>query len=178
MASVLTELNNRGVKDIFIACVDGLKGFPEAIESVFPQTVTQVCIVHQIRHSLTYISYKDRKAVAAFKPIYTAATEDEALFALEEFGEKWNEKYPVIAKSWTANFNPMFAFPKEIRKAIYTTNVFAELFFAKDHENESRLPDGRSGDEIDLAGIAKHREKVDNADTELESGDESVCDHI
>ena len=132
--SVLTELNNRGVKDIFIACVDGLKGFPEAIESVFPQTVTQVCIVHQIRHSLTYISYKDRKAVAAdLKPIYTAATEDEALFALEEFGEKWNEKYPVIAKSWTANWqkiNPMFAFPKEIRKAIYTTNVIESLNYS------------------------------------------------
>jgi len=86
---VLTELNNRGVKDIFIACVDGLKGFSEAIESVFPQTIMQLCIVHQIRNSLTYISYKDRKAVVAdLKPIYTAVTEDEALFALELFGEK------------------------------------------------------------------------------------------
>ncbi len=129
--SVLTQLNNRGVKDIFIACVDGLKGFTEAIESVFPQTITQLCIVHQIRNSLTYISYKDRKAVVSdLKPIYTAVTEDEALFALELFREKWNSKYPLIAKSWTANWqriNPMFALLKEIRKAVYTTNVIESL---------------------------------------------------
>ncbi len=132
--SVLTELNNRGVKDIFIACVDGLKGFTEAIESVFPQTITQLCIVHQIRNSLTYISYKDRKAVVSdLKPIYTAITEDEALFALELFGEKWNSKYPLIAKSWNANWqriNPMFALPKEIRKAVYTTNVIESLNYS------------------------------------------------
>lgn len=89
--SVLTELNNRGVKDIFIACIDGLRGFTEAIESVFPQTITQLCFVHQIRNSLTYISYEDRKAVVSgLKPIYTAVSEDEPLFALELFGEKWN----------------------------------------------------------------------------------------
>jgi putative transposase len=131
---VLTELNNRGVKDIFIACVDGLKGFTEAIESVFPQTITQLCIVHQIRNSLTYISYKDRKAVVSdLKPIYTAVTEDEALFALELFGEKWNGKYPLIAKSWQANWqriNPMFALPKEIRRAVYTTNVIESLNYS------------------------------------------------
>lgn len=132
--SVLTELSNRGVSDIFIACVDGLKGFTEAIESVFPQTITQVCIVHQIRNSLTYISYKDRKAVAAdLKPIYTAVTEDEALFALEEFSEKWDARYPIIAKSWKANWqkiNPMFQFPQEIRRAVYTTNVIESLNFS------------------------------------------------
>jgi len=132
--SVLTELNNRGVSDIFIACVDGLKGFSEAIESVFPNTITQLCIVHQIRNSLTYISYKDRKAVVSdLKPIYTAITEDEALFALELFGEKWNGKYPLIAKSWQANWqriNPMFALPKEIRKAVYTTNVIESLNYS------------------------------------------------
>ena len=132
--SVLTEINNRGVKDIFIACVDGLKGFSEAIESVFPETITQVCIVHQIRNSLTYISYKDRKAVAAdLKPIYTAVSEDDALFALEEFAEKWNAKYPIISKSWTANWqriSPMFQFPKEIRRAVYTTNVIESLNFS------------------------------------------------
>lgn len=132
--SVLTELSNRGVKDIFIACVDGLKGFPEAIEAVFPNTVTQVCIVHQIRNSLAFISYKDRKQVAAdLKPIYTAATEDEALFALEEFSEKWNAKYPIISKSWTANWskiNPMFSFGQEIRRAVYTTNVIESLNFS------------------------------------------------
>ncbi len=132
--SVLTELNNRGVKDIFICCVDGLKGFTEAIESVFPNTITQLCIVHQIRNSLTYISYKDRKAVVSdLKPIYTAITEDEALFALELFGEKWNGKYPLIAKSWQANWqriNPMFALPKEIRRAVYTTNVIESLNYS------------------------------------------------
>jgi len=131
---VLTELSNRGVQDIFIACVDGLKGFTEAIESVFPNTITQLCIVHQIRNSLTYISYKDRKAVVSdLKPIYTAITEDEALFALELFGEKWNGKYPLIAKSWQANWqriNPMFALPKEIRRAVYTTNVIESLNYS------------------------------------------------
>jgi putative transposase len=131
---VLTELSNRGISDIFIACVDGLKGFTEAIESVFPNTITQLCIVHQIRNSLTYISYKDRKAVVSdLKPIYTAVTEDEALFALELFGEKWNAKYPLIAKSWNANWqriNPMFALPKEIRRAVYTTNVIESLNYS------------------------------------------------
>ena len=132
--SVLTELQNRGVSDIFIACVDGLKGFTEAIESVFPNTITQICIVHQIRNSLTYISYKDRKAVAAdLKPIYTAVTEDEALYSLELFAEKWDSKYPIIAKSWKANWqkiNPMFAFPQEIRRAVYTTNVIESLNYS------------------------------------------------
>ncbi len=132
--SVLTELQNRGISDIFIACVDGLKGFTEAIESVFPQTITQVCIVHQLRNSLTYVSDKDRKAVAAdLKPIYGAVTEDEALFALEEFAEKWNARYPIIAKSWKANWskiNPMFQFPQEIRRAIYTTNVIESLNYS------------------------------------------------
>jgi len=131
---VLTELSNRGVQDIFIACVDGLKGFTEAIESVFPNTITQLCIVHQIRNSLTYISYKDRKAVVSdLKPIYTAVTEDEALFALELFGEKWNGKYPLITKSWQANWQricPMFALPKEIRRAVYTTNVIESLNYS------------------------------------------------
>jgi putative transposase len=132
--SVLTELQNRGISDIFITCVDGLKGFTEAIESVFPQTITQVCIVHQIRNSLTYVSYKDRKAVAGdLKPIYGAVTEDEALFALEEFTEKWNTRYPIIAKSWRANWskiNPMFRFPQEIRHAVYTTNVIESLNYS------------------------------------------------
>ena len=129
--SVLTELQNRGVKDILIACVDGLKGFPEAIESVFPRTMVQICIVHQIRNSLAFVSYQDRKAVAAdLKLIYTAATLEEALFQLELFAEKWDARYPLIAKSWRANWlriEPMFSFPAEIRRAIYTTNVIESL---------------------------------------------------
>ena len=132
--SVLSELQTRGIKDIFIACVDGLKGFTEAIESIFPETITQVCIVHQIRNSFAYSSYKDRKEIAAdLKPIYTAVTEDEALFALEEFSEKWDERYPIISKSWKSNWqkiNPMFRFPTEIRRAIYTTNVIESLNFS------------------------------------------------
>lgn len=130
--SVLTELKNRGLQDIFIACVDGLKGFTEAIESVFPDTVTQVCIVHQIRHSLTYVSWKERKKVAAdLKPIYSAPTEEEGLAALEEFVEKWDTRYPVISKSWRANWHkisPMFRFTDDIRTAIYTTNVIESLW--------------------------------------------------
>lgn len=129
--SVLTELQNRGVKDILIACVDGLKGFPEAIETVFPKTMVQICIVHQIRNSLNFVSYKDRKAVAGdLKTIYTATTAEEALFQLELFAEKWDKKYPLIAKSWRANWlriEPMFQFPSEIRRAIYTTNVIESL---------------------------------------------------
>jgi len=129
--SVLTELQNRGVRDLLIACVDGLKGFPEAIETVFPRTLVQICIVHQIRNSLNFVSYKDRKQVAAdLKPIYTAATSEEALFQLELFSEKWNGKYPLIAKSWKMNWSriePMFQFPGEIRRAIYTTNVIESL---------------------------------------------------
>ena len=132
--SVLSELQSRGIKDIFIACVDGLKGFTEAIESIFPETITQVCIVHQIRNSFAYSSYKDRKEIASdLNPIYTAPSEDEALFALEEFAEKWDSKYPIIAKSWKSNWqkiNPMFRFPKEIRRAIYTTNVIESLNFS------------------------------------------------
>lgn len=132
--SVLTELTNRGVKDIFICCVDGLKGFPEAIESVFPNTITQLCIVHQIRHSLNYTGQKDRKAAAAdLKPIYAAPTAEEALFHLELFAEKWDAKYPVIARSWRANWQkiePMFQFPAEIRRAVYTTNAIESVQFS------------------------------------------------
>lgn len=132
--AVLTELKSRGVKDIFIACVDGLKGFTEAIESVFPETVTQLCIVHQIRNSLSFVSYKEKKKVAAdLKLIYSAATEDEALAALDAFQEKWDPRYPIIARSWRANWpkiSPMFRFTDEIRKAIYTTNVIESLNYS------------------------------------------------
>lgn len=129
--SVLTELQNRGVKDIFIACVDGLTGFPEAIETVFPQTKVQLCIVHLVRNSLSYVSYKDRKAVAAdLKTIYSAATESEAEQALILFAEKWDKQYPMISKSWMNHWQriiPFFAFPLDIRKAIYTTNAIESL---------------------------------------------------
>ena len=128
---VVTELKNRGVADIFIACVDGLKGFPEAIESVFPQTEVQLCIVHLVRHSLNYVSWKQRKEVARdLKTIYTAATDVEAEQRLTEFSLKWDEKFPMIAKSWRSNWTrviPFFAHPPEIRKVIYTTNAIESL---------------------------------------------------
>ncbi|MDV3000942.1 MAG: IS256 family transposase ISXax1 [Chroococcopsis gigantea SAG 12.99] len=129
--SILTELQNRGVKDIFIACVDGLTGFPEAIEAVFPKTRVQLCIVHLIRNSLSYVSYKDRKALAAdLKKVYGAPTEAAAEQALVEFGELWDKQYPTISKSWLNHWQriiPFFAFPHDIRKAIYTTNAIESM---------------------------------------------------
>jgi len=128
---VMTELKNRGVKDIFIACVDGLKGFPDAIESVFPQTEVQLCIVHLVRHSLNFVGWKERKQVASdLKLIYCAATVAEAEQRLAEFAAKWDSKFPTIAKSWRANWErviPFFAYPAEIRKVIYTTNAIESL---------------------------------------------------
>ncbi len=128
---VVTELKNRGVKDIFIACVDGLKGFPEAIETVFPDTQVQLCIVHMVRHSLNYVSWKQRKEVAAdLKTIYQAPTVEEAEFQLDQFEEKWNDSHPAIGKSWRNNWEritPLFSYPPDIRKAIYTTNAIESV---------------------------------------------------
>jgi putative transposase len=128
---VVTELKNRGVTDIFIACVDGLKGFPEALETVFPQTEVQLCIVHLVRYSLNYVGWKQRKEVARdLKTIYTSATEAEAEQRLAEFSAKWDAKFPMIAKSWRSNWTrviPFFAYPPEIRKVIYTTNAIESL---------------------------------------------------
>jgi putative transposase len=129
--SVVTELQNRGLKDIFIACVDGLTGFPDAIEAVFPQTRVQLCIVHLVRNSLSYVSYKDRKAVAAdLKLVYGAATETQAEQALIDFAQRWDKQYPTISKSWLNHWQriiPFFAFPDDIRKAIYTTNAIESM---------------------------------------------------
>jgi putative transposase len=128
---VVTELKNRGVVDILIACVDGLKGFPEAIESVFPQTTVQLCIVHLVRHSLSYVGWKQRREVAAdLKMIYTAATAEAAEQRLAEFSLKWDAKFPMISKSWRSNWTrviPFFAHPPEIRKIMYTTNAIESL---------------------------------------------------
>jgi putative transposase len=128
---VITELKTRGVQDIFIACVDGLKGFPEAIEAIYPETQVQLCLVHLVRHSLFYVSYRDRKDVANdLKLIYQAATLEEANHQLDEFADKWNSTYPIIVKSWRSNWIriiPMFSFAPEIRKAIYTTNTIESL---------------------------------------------------
>lgn len=129
--SILNELRNRGVKDIFIACVDGLKGFPQAIESVFPQAQVQLCIVHLVRASLNYVNWKDRKHVAAdLKPIYRAATAEQARAELDSFAERWGTKYQAIGKLWREQWErviPFFAFAPEIRKVIYTTNAVESL---------------------------------------------------
>src|SRR3984893_14501346 len=128
---VLTELKNRGVKDIFIACVDGLKGFPEAIAAVYPRTEAQLCIVHLVRNSLNYVSWKQRKAVAAdLRPIYRASTVEEAEQRLDEFAAKWDGAYPTISQMWRRNWEhltPFFAYPADIRKVIYTTNAVESL---------------------------------------------------
>jgi putative transposase len=128
---VLTELKNRGVKDIFIGCVDGIKGFPEAMEVVFPATQVQLCLVHMVRHSLSYVGWKERKAVAAdLRVIYRAATEAQAEQALAAFEAKWDKKYPTISKSWRAHWAELVMFlkyPEEIRRAIYTTNAIESV---------------------------------------------------
>ncbi|NOR43373.1 MAG: IS256 family transposase [Gammaproteobacteria bacterium] len=129
--NVLTELQNRGVKDILIACVDGLKGFPDAINTVYPDTHIQLCIVHMVRNSMKFVPWKDYKAIAAdLKAIYQATTEEMALQSLDQFSERWDEKYPQISKSWHAhwqNLNTLFNYPQDIRKAIYTTNAIESL---------------------------------------------------
>ena len=128
---VVTEIKNRGVQDIFIACVDGLKGFPEAIETVFPDTQVQLCLVHMVRHSLNYVSWKQRKEVAGdLKAIYQAPTLEEAEMNLELFEEKWDKSHPSIGKSWRRNWeriSPLFSYPPDIRKAIYTTNAIESV---------------------------------------------------
>ncbi len=129
--NVLTELQNRGVKDIFIACVDGLKGFPDAINTVYENTQIQLCIVHMVRNSLKFVPWKDYKAVTAdLKKIYQAVTEEQAIKALERFSERWDDKYPTISTSWRRhwdNLNTIFTYPEDIRKAIYTTNAIESL---------------------------------------------------
>ena len=129
--NVLTELQNRGVKDILIACVDGLKGFPDAINTAFPDTHIQLCIVHMVRNSIRYVPWKDYKAVTTdLKQIYQSVTEEEALVALDQFSQRWDDKYPQISRSWHAhwhNLNTLFNYPQEIRKAIYTTNAIESL---------------------------------------------------
>lgn len=129
--NVLTELQNRGVKDILIACVDGLKGFPDAINTVYPNTRIQLCIVHMVRNSVKFVPWKDYKPVTAdLKQIYQSVTEEEALKALDAFSERWDGKYPQISKSWRShwqNLNTLFDYPEDIRKAIYTTNAIESL---------------------------------------------------
>jgi len=147
---IVTELKNRGLKDIFIACVDGLKGFPEAIEAVYPETQVQLCMVHLVRHSLKYVSWKRRKEVAAdLKAIYSAVTAQQASDNLEEFSRKWDKEYPTISVSWRNNWErviPLFGYPPEIRKVIYTTNAIESLNMSlrKVTKNRGSFPNDES----------------------------------
>lgn len=129
--SVLTELQNRGVKDLLICCVDGLSGFPEAINTAFPKAKIQLCIVHMVRNSIKFVPWKDYKPVTAdLKKIYQSVTEEEACLELERFTEKWEDKYPQIPKSWKNNWPNLitfFDYPTDIRKVIYTTNAIESL---------------------------------------------------
>ena len=174
---IVRELKNRGVQDIFIACVDGLKGFPEAIEAVYPQTQVQLCMVHLVRHSLSYVSHKDRKQVALdLKTIYHAATLEEAERQLDQFAETRDESYLVIARSWRSNWSrvvPMFGYPSEIRRAVYTTNTYD---VAQSEQESLFVSERRGGVQVAVSGIEKYQPEMDNANQELERSDESVCD--
>ena len=163
--SVLTDLRNRGVQDILIACMDGLTGFPDAVRAVFPQTRIQLCIVHMVRNSTKYVSYKDLKAVCRdLKRIYSAPSEDEALLALDDFGAAWDSKYPMIRRSWESHWNDLnefFQYPTEIRRVIYTTNAIESLNYSlrKVTKNRSAFPDDDSIYKIMYLAIGKASQK-------------------
>ena len=163
--SVLTELKERGVKDIFIACVDGLTGFPEAINAVYPQTKIQLCIVHLVRNSLRYVPYKDMKAVASdLKSIYRAINTEAGETALLAFGEKWDDKYPAISRCWHRhwqNIITLFAFPEEIRKIIYTTNAIESLnsVIRKAINNRKIFPNDQSALKVIYLAIKRASQK-------------------
>ncbi len=148
--SVLADIKNRGTEGILIACMDGLTGFPDAVKAVFPDTHIQHCIVHMIRNSTKFVSYKDLKAVCRdLKEVYSAINAESGHEALEEFGRKWSDKYPMIQASWERNWNDLtefFNYPKDIRRAIYTTNAIESLNFSlrKVTKNKSSFPDDDS----------------------------------
>ena len=162
---VLTDLKNRGVQDILIACMDGLTGFPDAVRAVFPHTRIQLCIVHMVRNSTKYVSYKDLKAVCRdLKRIYSAPSEEEALLALDDFGKVWDSKYPMIRRSWESHWNDLnefFQYPDEIRRIIYTTNAIESLNYSlrKVTRNRSAFPDDDSVYKIMYLAIGKASQK-------------------
>ena len=163
--NVLTELQNRGVQDIFIACVDGLTGFPDAIGAVFPKAKVQLCIVHQIRNSLKYVSYKDRKAVSGdLKKVYGSISEQEAKMELDRFSEKWDSQYPSISKGWYRNWDNLitiFDYPDEIRKVIYTTNAIESVnsVIRKSIKNRKIFPNEESAFKIIYLAIEQASRK-------------------
>ena len=163
--SCLTDLKNRGLSDIFVACVDGLTGFPEAIRAAYPQTKVQLCVVHLVRAALKYVNDKDSKEVIKdLKAIYQAATTDEAERALDRFAQKWDSKYPTISKQWRlrwADIVAMFEFPPEIRKAIYTTNAIESVNSAirKFTRNRKLYPSAESAVKLTYLAIGEASKK-------------------
>jgi putative transposase len=159
--AVLNDLRRRGVDDVLIACVDGLTGFPDAIEAVFPQAWVQTCIVHQIRASMRYVNYRDRKKVAAaLRPIYTAANADDALIELERFDSQWGAQYPMIAASWRERWEhiiPFLSLPSELRRAVYTTNTIEALHrqIRKAIKTRGHFPDEQSATKLIYLAIEK-----------------------
>jgi putative transposase len=163
--SVLTDLQNRGVKDILIACVDGLKGFPDAIQTIYPNTEVQLCVIHQIRNSMKYVASKNQKAfMADLKPVYKAATKNAAETALDELETKWGKQYPVVISSWRNKWEQLstyFKYPEDVRKAIYTTNAVEAVHrqFRKLTKTKGGFPNENSLLKLLYAGILKASEK-------------------
>jgi putative transposase len=163
--AVLNDLAQRGVNDVLIACVDGLTGFPEAIEAVFPQAWVQTCIVHQIRNSMRFVTYGDRKRVAAdLKPVYRAVNAEAAEQALQIFDEQWGDKYPMIAESWRArweNIIPFLALPADLRRAVYTTNSIENLNrqIRKSIKTRGHFPDEQAATKLIYLAIQRSERK-------------------
>jgi putative transposase len=167
--AVLNDLAHRGVDDVLIACVDGLAGFPEAIEAVFPQAWVQTCIVHQIRNSMRFVAYQDRKKVAAgLKPVYRAINAEDALAELERFDEQWRHKYPMIASSWRARWEyivPFLALPADLRRAVYTTNSIENLNrqIRKSIKTRGHFPDEQAATKLIYLAIHRAESKWQKA---------------
>lgn len=163
--SILTDLQNRGVQDILIACVDGLNGFPEAIESLYPNTEVQLCIIHQIRNSIKYVASKNQKAfMADLKTVYKATTLTAAQSALDELEAKWGKQYPIVIRSWRSKWERLsiyFKYPEPIRRVIYTTNAVESVHrqFRKLTKTKSGFPNENSLLKLLYAGILKLTEK-------------------
>ena len=163
--AVLNDLHHRGVEDVLVACVDGLTGFPEAIEAVFPQAWVQTCIVHQIRNSMRFVAYQDRKRVAAeLKPVYRAINADAAADALEAFDDKWGEKYPMIAQSWRERWEhiiPFLSLPADLRRAVYTTNSIENLNrqIRKSIKTRGHFPDEQAATKLIYLAIQRSERK-------------------
>ncbi len=163
--SILTDLQNRGVDDILIACIDGLTGFPEAIASIFPKTEIQLCIIHQIRNSMKYVASKNQKAfMADLKPVYCASNKETAEAALDELEAKWGDTYPIVIKSWRKkwdNLSAYFKYPEPIRRIIYTTNAVEAVHrqFRKLTKTKGAFPNENSLLKLLYAGILNASKK-------------------